>query len=591
VNGLDFKQDEFKTSIVILTFNKLEYTMECIQSIRDYTQNVAYEIIVIDNGSTDGTREWLLTQQDIITILNEQNLGFPKGCNQGIEISSGNNVLLLNNDVIVTEHWLDRLLAHLYRSNDIGAVGPVTNSAYYYQSVPANYSSIQEMHSFANDYHLKNRGNYEERLKLIGFSMLIKKEVIDKISGLDERFSPGHYEDDDFSYRMLQAGYKLILCKDVFIHHYGHVTFKDQPEPSSSIISINREKFTAKWGFDSLHSSYIREDLIKMIDMDDTEANIKVLEIGCACGGTLLGIRNRYKNAELYGIELNVNSAAIAATFANVSTSNVENGMDYEESFFDYIILSDTLGHLNDPWTVITNLKKYLNNRGKVISSIPNIMHHSVLREMLHGRFQYGNAGLLDRKNLRFFTGYEIKKMFEDAGYYNIEFNANVSATSTEDESFIEGLSALGDSSLKSQLKIHQYLIKAAKTDILNELSRYLRSVLNSSESIDKICNMLEDEQISYKDIVQSIDRQSAEETLNALSIGLYERKVYDGVFILLKHAMDINPQNNDTLYNMGYFLYKANELELALSYFQMIQNKDSEIIMLIQEIRNHAGQ
>ena len=87
------------TSIVILTFNKIDYTIKCIESIRKYTSLGSYEIIVVDNASTDGTKEWLKAQGDIIKIFNKENLGFPKGCNQGIEIATGNEILLLNNDV------------------------------------------------------------------------------------------------------------------------------------------------------------------------------------------------------------------------------------------------------------------------------------------------------------------------------------------------------------------------------------------------------------------------------------------------------------------------------------------------------------
>lgn len=85
-----------KTSIVILTHNQLEYTKLCIESIRKYTKKNSYEMIVVDNASIDGTQEWLRQQEDILSIFNDVNLGFPKGCNQGIEVSSGDNILLLN---------------------------------------------------------------------------------------------------------------------------------------------------------------------------------------------------------------------------------------------------------------------------------------------------------------------------------------------------------------------------------------------------------------------------------------------------------------------------------------------------------------
>ena len=103
-----------KTSIIILTRNKFEYTKLCIESVRKYTQKDAYELIVVDNYSTDETREWLKEQVDVKVIYNSENVGFPKGCNQGIAIAEGENILLLNNDVIVTENWLDNLIMALY---------------------------------------------------------------------------------------------------------------------------------------------------------------------------------------------------------------------------------------------------------------------------------------------------------------------------------------------------------------------------------------------------------------------------------------------------------------------------------------------
>ena len=102
------------TSIILLTYNKLEYTKICIESIRKFTPKGKYEIIVVDNNSNDGTLDWLKEQDDLKVIYNDYNAGFPKGCNQGIKISRGDSILLLNNDTVVTPNWLNVLDKTLY---------------------------------------------------------------------------------------------------------------------------------------------------------------------------------------------------------------------------------------------------------------------------------------------------------------------------------------------------------------------------------------------------------------------------------------------------------------------------------------------
>ncbi|MDN4620954.1 methyltransferase domain-containing protein [Paenibacillus sp. PsM32] len=575
-----------KTSIIILTFNKLEYTQLCIESIRKYTTSGSYEIVVVDNNSNDGTRPWLGEQTDIITIFNDENLGFPKGCNQGIEVANGDDILLLNNDVIVTEGWLDNLQLCLYNSEDIGAVGPVTNNCSYYQSIDVDYKDIASMQVFAKNYNKPDSTKWEQRLKLIGFCMLIKGEVVRKIGILDEIFTPGNFEDDDYSYRMMNAGYKLILCKDTFVHHFRHVTFNDDRSYYDELMQTNAQKFVEKWGFNSKYSSYIRTDVLSLIDLHDPNENIRVLEVGCACGGTLLEVKNRYKNSEIYGIELNPNSAAIAALFAQVSASNIEKDMEFEEGFFDYIILPDVLEHLNDPWMVIENLKKYLKNNGKVISSIPNVMHHSVIKSLLNGRWEYEDAGLLDRTHVRFFTGFEIQKMFEDAGYVDIDFKANIYALSQEEEELIEKLSKLGNPELKAQMRIYQYLVKAKKRMPNNFLNELLTSA-KEDQAIEKLIQLIDSRNIDKKDLFDAIENISSnkQELYNDLAVSFYNKGKHELIIELLQKSLFIDSKHRDTLYNLGSILYLANENELALHYLRNIDEKDEETKNLILEI------
>ncbi|MDF2571509.1 MAG: rhamnosyltran: rhamnosyltransferase [Sporomusa sp.] len=238
------------TSIVILTYNKLDYNKLCIESIRKYTEPDSYEIIVVDNNSTDGTAEWLQSQSDLKLIMNSENVGFPAGCNQGIKVACGDSILLLNNDTIVTPCWLANLRSCLFSSPDIGAVGAVTNSCSNFQSIPCEYSSIEGMISFSRHVNNSNPGLWENRTRLVGYCMLIKSAIINEIGLLEEAFSPGNYEDDDYCLRIRKAGYRLVLCRDTFIHHFGSVSFGEQAAQFNTLLETNRQRFIEKWGLD-----------------------------------------------------------------------------------------------------------------------------------------------------------------------------------------------------------------------------------------------------------------------------------------------------------------------------------------------------
>jgi GT2 family glycosyltransferase/ubiquinone/menaquinone biosynthesis C-methylase UbiE len=452
-----------KTSIIIWTYNQRGHLQQCIESIRRYTDSEKVELIIIDGHSVDGTREWLKNQPDLISICHDQNLGYLTGCNEGIKIASGDNILLLDNDVTVSHGWLDNLIYCLYSNEQIGAVAPVTNNCAYYQTVAVHYQTMDEMQAYARNHNQPNYRAWEERIKLVGCCMLVKKSVIDVIGLLDESFDPGYLADEDYSFRIRQQGYKLLLCRDTFVHHAGDVHYvKNDNTNYHQLLSINLEKFTAKWGFNPAYSTWIRHDIIGLIENPKAQA-IHVLEIGCACGATLLKIKDIYPNASLYGIELNDQAALSAKLFADVIAADIEKtALPYEEGYFDYVILADVLEHLENPWRALENIRTYLKPGGQLLASIPNVMHFSVLRNLLQGNWSYEEAGILDKTHLRFFTLNEIKKMFTGAGYTVNNCRPNYIYESIGDQQFTSILASLaGNDQLKEQFRAYQYVITA----------------------------------------------------------------------------------------------------------------------------------
>jgi GT2 family glycosyltransferase len=261
-------------SIIILCCNEVEFTRMCLESVLQHTR-APYELILVDNGSTDDTPAYLeeirsqncgvgllsptplprvqgrraSAPERVVVIRNETNVGFPKGCNQGLAQARGRYLMLLNNDTIVTRGWLEGLVAlSLHDWPHIGLVGPVTNCASPPQQIPAAYQDQGGIDTFAERWRRENAGKALSVTRLIGFCLLIRREVLEKVGALDEQFGIGFFEDDDLCVRAQQAGYRLAVAQDVFIHHFGSRTFKGLGINCHKQLQEGLERFREKWG-------------------------------------------------------------------------------------------------------------------------------------------------------------------------------------------------------------------------------------------------------------------------------------------------------------------------------------------------------
>ncbi len=242
-------------SIIILCYNQLSYTKQCLESLFANTSQIRseFEVIVVNNGSTDGTREYLKPYEDdgrIRAIHNDYNAGFPKANNQAAAIAKGEYLCLLNNDTILTEGWLEKLLRCMRSDHVIAAVGPWTNhSSGHQRTDPApNYRGPAELKSFSA------RFSDEEKYVdfLVFFCVLIRQDVWDEIGGLDEDFTPGNYEDNLFCYRLLEKNYRMKVAGDCYVHHYAGQTFQTKDPKKlreyASLMARNQKLFFKKTG-------------------------------------------------------------------------------------------------------------------------------------------------------------------------------------------------------------------------------------------------------------------------------------------------------------------------------------------------------
>lgn len=331
----DYPVEVKPVSIIIVSYNCCYLMQKCIEGIREHCCRESYEIIVVDNASEDGVREWLMQQKDIKLLALDENIGFPAGCNAGIcKSKTGNDIFLLNNDTRLTENALFWLRMGLYSQECIGAAGCVANYCGNIQRVESVGDSIDECLRYAKYNNNIMDAPYEERPRLCGFAMLIKREALDKTKGLDERLTPGYFDDDDISLQIRALGYRMIICHNSFIYHAGSQSFSNRND-LEQIGTRNRQYMIEKYGFDVPAYCNPNEDAIRKIEKDRYE-QFSVLEINAGCGATLSRIKYLYPNANVYGVEKNDN----ARKYAVEGITIVPDESDIYQKEFDIRITS-----------------------------------------------------------------------------------------------------------------------------------------------------------------------------------------------------------------------------------------------------------
>lgn len=455
------------TSIIIASYNCCEMMKDCINTIRTYTPPNSYEIIVVDNASTDGIAEWLSTQNDIKVIMNKENKGFGAASNQGFAVAKPeNDIFFLNNDTIVTANAIFWLKMGLYENNTIGATSCMSNSVSNDQIINVSFKNNAEVLSFGKANNIVSLNPYEEKITLVGFALLVKRNVINRIGVFDEIYGIGNYEDVDFSIRILNEGYKLILCHNSFIFHYGSQGFEQLSTTYLDHMLKNRELFINKWGFNISYYSSSRNEILKLIEDFPSSKEMNVLEIGCGAGATLAKIKYLWPNSKTYGVEISDKVAKLADNYSEVIVGDIENlTLPYDKETFDVIICGDVLEHLRDPEATLKNMYGLLKRGGSLLASIPNVMHSSVLYPLLRGHWDYKDSGILDRTHLKFFTLKSIYEMFANVNL-NIELIYKTESTEDYPESnpeLMEHLRAIMTEDAFNQIFAYQYIIKSVK--------------------------------------------------------------------------------------------------------------------------------
>jgi GT2 family glycosyltransferase len=387
-----------KVSIIMLAYNKLEYTKLAVDSLYKYTSHIDFEFISVNNGSSDGTKEYLDSLPNKKKISFETNVGGDRAFNEGINHAEGEYTVFLNNDLILTENWLDNLIVVLESDPNIGVAVPACNSSSNFQTIPLEYYNTIQLQEAAKKYNKSNSRLWEERLRLMLYAAIFRTKELKDIEGLDEIYSPGGFDDDDLTCRYRRSGYKLIFAKDTYIHHYGSVTIGDS---YASILGRNREIFKNKFGYDSWEANDIDFEILNSLEYSN-KGEVNILGVGKSCAATLLQMKNRFREVgvDKIALEYVTLESKYIKDLNTVCDRVYEGTMEeinsiLERKKYNYIYLENAINSLEEYVYALKNLCNYLSDiDGNLILSMNLIddlgFNGSYQNELLKDINEYG---------------------------------------------------------------------------------------------------------------------------------------------------------------------------------------------------------
>lgn len=389
---------KYKVSIVLIAYNKLAYTKLAVESIYRYTDfsKGDVELITLNNGSTDGTEQYFSTLPNSKKINLRHNI-LPIPLRVADSSLEGKYVIYFSNDILATHHWLENLVTCMEQSNAFSVVPTCNREAIAnYQGVAVNYQNtiadMENMQKFAWQYNHSNPCLWEERAVLMPFLVMYRTDWIQCL-GIDPIYTQADFVDDDLSTLVRRAGFKQILAKDTFLHHFGGVSLNEgRVSRENNSLTNMAQVYYKKWGVDAWWSSARfpgREETFawRMPRDDDT-----ILFLEPLFGTSFLQWKNycRRENKQIRhttAIVLDQRYAADAAAFFDevIAADSLEKVLAQSGQKYDLISMGRYLTDLpfTDTMEFLETLYRRLKPGGEILFPVENYGSTHMLLELL----------------------------------------------------------------------------------------------------------------------------------------------------------------------------------------------------------------
>lgn len=400
-------KDNPSVSILVLAYNNLKkHTQYCLESILKYT-DVDYELVLIDNGSSDGTFEFFKSvphgKKTIIRITH--NKGANYGVYLGMKYLAGRYAVLIANDVYVTKNWLSNILKCIESDERIGFVATASDNISNLQSVNLTFNNLEEMQMKARQHNVSDPRKWEERLRLMPAIGFYKKECLDIVGSVDYVFQHD-FSDDDISIRIRRSGYKLVFCGDVFVHHAGPSATDQATGQKAELLKTGREIFRQKYyGIDAWEDiNNFEMQMLALVNPEDKRGAEKpeILGIDIKCGTPILQIKNKLRHTDIFDARLSafVQDAKYWLDLKTICEGQVvvDRIVYLTEHFspqsFDYIILGNPINSYPEREKLLTDMLSLLKADGQLLIKLNNTFNMQAFLSSMSKGLGTGNQSI-----------------------------------------------------------------------------------------------------------------------------------------------------------------------------------------------------
>lgn len=398
-NIIDSYDEEVTATIGIVAYNRLDITKLCVESVLKYTNDVNYKLILVynENELGNGILDYFksVNYKNKVIIHLTENLGAPIAYQQISKYIEGKYFVHLPNDVIVTHKWLSNLIKCAESDETIGMVNPVSSNVSNRQQVNLNFNNYDEMQAAASEYNISDPSKWQQRLRLITLGTLFTRECLSTVGDVFDLGFVHDFGDDDVSFRVRRAGYKIILACDTWVHHAHECVAR-----SAEILENGRNIFKQKYyGIDAWDdvNNFVGHIINENISMPDDVENVNILGIDVKCGTPILDIKNAIRE---YGINNPELSAFSKDSKYYMDLKTICNGnvvcdrtdylySSFKNNYFDYIIIGQNINEYFQPEKVIRDVYALLKQNGQLFISLKNTYNVFTLLKSLGHDINY----------------------------------------------------------------------------------------------------------------------------------------------------------------------------------------------------------